>query len=156
MNQTNYPVEGRNELLLQLFLDLGFDAKLIGNRNQPKIIINNSFAISGYVHNKLYHFTTKPFGGEAVKTINLNHENPISRLEVDQLIATCQKRQIWKVGLCDEKDGYTFYYVKTQDFVPYFAFDECRFFFDQEKAEDTHKYLSDKYGLACFIETHID
>jgi hypothetical protein len=153
MNKNNYPVEERNEQLLQIFLKLGYDAKLIGNRNQPKIIIDNSFAISGYVHNKLYHFTDKPFGGVEVRTINLNHEDPISREEVDNLINSSEKRQIWKVGLCEEKSGKTFYYVNTRDKIPYFAFDDCRFFFDKTKAEEAHEYLSGQHGLACFIET---
>lgn len=156
MNKTNYPVEERNDQLLKLFLNLGYDAKLIGNRNQPKIIIDRNFAISGFIKNRIYNFTSKPFGGDIVHTINLNHHDAITRLEIDQLIASCEKRQIWKVGLCEEYCGKTLYYVNTTEFIPYFAFDDCRFFFDAEKAEDAHKYLSEKFGLCCFIETTAD
>lgn len=153
MTKTNYPIEERNKQLLNLFVTLGYNTKLIGNQNQPKIIIDNSFAISGFIKNRIYNFTSKPFGGDIVHSINLNHHDVISREEVDQLIATCQKRQIWKVGLCEEKGGKTLYYVNTNEFIPYFAFDDCRFFFDVEKAEDAHQYLSSKFGMCCFIET---
>ena len=152
MQTTNYPVQERNTELLALFVSLGYNAKLVGNPNQPKIIIDNNFAISGYVHNRLYHFVSKPFGGEIVRTISLTVDNPITREDVDALIASTEARPIWKLVVHNE-EGPNMYYTKTENFKPYFSTEDSRFFFDSDKAEDTIEYLKERFGIICWLET---
>lgn len=146
-----YPIDERNELLLKMFENLGFSAKLIGNKNQPKIVIDDSWSISGYVHNKLYHFTTKPFNGEVVKTVSLTLRNPITREELDAIIASTQYRQVWKLSI--EASIPAMFYVKTENFTPIFAPSNCRFFFDLEKTLETQKYLFEHHKIMTSIHT---
>ena len=150
MLQNAYPIEERNQSLLNVFRNLGYDAKLVGNKNQPKIVINNDFAISGYVQNKLYHFTTKPFGGDIVQTISLNIFDPITKKDVDRLIEQTEKRKVWKIYVKQEdKKQNRLFYVKTDNFIPYFSTEDFRFFFDEQKVIETVEYLSSSYGIYC-------
>jgi len=154
MLNNEYPVEARNIQLIDLFTSLGYDAKLIGNPNQPKIIIDSCYAISGYVHNRLYHFTTKPFGGNVVKTVDIRRPD-IKRQELDDLIDSCEKRKLWKVGVAQQYCDKNLYYVKTEEKVPLFSFDDRRFFFDQIRAERCQQYLSNSFDIVCFVEETI-
>ncbi len=61
MRNRNYPIIERNELLLSMFTSNGYNAKLIGDINQPAIVIDEDWAVPGYVHNKTYHFCNKPY-----------------------------------------------------------------------------------------------
>lgn len=141
MQSQPYPVQERNKLLLSFFERLGYNCKLVGNPNQPKIVIDDEFAISGYVHNKLYHFTTKPFGGVAVYTVNLTWCDDVTRDKIDELIAATEKRQLWTI--CHD----SLHYVKTEQDIPYFSPVAKRFFFDEAKAIETFDWLSNKFVL---------
>lgn len=148
----SYPVELRNSTLLKLFIDLGFNARLIGNPNQPKIIIDNSFAISGFVKNSLYNFTSKPFNGFIIETINI-YSNCLSRNDVLRLIESSEKRRLWKVAIIDDNVDELQYYVKTEDDVAHFSLDDARFFFTIESAISCQQYLTQKYSKIFSVST---
>lgn len=152
MQNTAYPIDERNDLLRRVFENLGYFVELVGDKNQPKIVINKSFAISGFVKNKLFNFTSKPFGGTIVKTISLLVDNPLTREELDHLINSTEKREIWKIFVRLE-DGTKMYYIKTEEKIPYFSTKDNRYFFDFEKVSQMAEYLANTFPLQIYIES---
>ena len=143
-----YPVEHRNAQLKSIFENAGYAVKLIGDYNQPKIIINEQFAVSGYVQNRLYHFTTESFGGEVIRTINLNRPD-LSKTELAEIFANNIQRKFWRLALSNDNDCY---FVKTEKNIPLFAFNDSRYWFDKQKALITKKYLSEDFGICCTLK----
>lgn len=142
-----YPIDQRNKQLQLLFENAGFSTKLIGDCNQPKIIINDMFAVSGYVHNRLYHFTSKPFGGEIVRTVNL-HDVDITASEIAKIFDSIEQRRFFRLVLkTDEKC----FFLKTENSIPMFAFNDSRFWFDEQKASQTKKYLFEDFNIDCYM-----
>lgn len=149
VHSTPYPIEERNKLLLEFFTNRGFDCKLLGNINQPKLVIDDTYAISGYVHNKLYHFTSKPFGGEVVYTVNLTFCEDVTKDKIASIIDSTSKRTIWKIVTTEG-----LYYVRTELNQPLFSPVGTRFFFDKLKAEETFDWLVSAFSLDLhLIET---
>lgn len=144
-----YPIKHRNHQLHNLFCNLGFDVRLIGDHNQPKIIIDNSFAVSGFVKNRIFNFTTKPFGGEVIRSVNLNTPN-ISKREIDILFSTNSQRPYYKIHLINTK----LYYLKTENAEPLFSVSDSRFFFDKHKATKTIEYLKNLFDLNLELKTY--
>lgn len=141
---SNYPIKERNEMLICFFEGLGYEVKLLGDRNQPKVIItigSKSFVVSGYVKNKLYNFTTEPFGGTEVLTINLNDTSNIKREDIDNIFKNNKQRNYFTIRL----KGSDIYYLKTEDNNILFSSTDKRYFFDKEKAQSTLDYLA-KYN----------
>lgn len=152
MQNSTYPIDDRNDLLRKVFENLGYFVELVGDKNQPKIVINRSFAVSGFVKNKIFNFTTKPFGGTIVKTISLLVDNPISKEDLEELFINTQKREIWKLFIRSE-DGTQLFYIKTEDKIPYFSTWDNRYFFDLEKANQMAQYLMDMFPLQVYISS---
>lgn len=149
VDKTSYPIHHRNDQLKQMFLNLGLDVKLIGDFNQPKIIVNDDYAISGFVQNRLYHFTTKPFQGQIVRTVNLN-EPDLSINELHDLLHENDQRRFWKLA---HSENDSLFYLKTENNVALFAFTDARYWFDRDRVIDTKKYLFDAFGIECRIVT---
>lgn len=132
--KTNYPIVERNQLLLKLFTDNNFNAKLIGDPNQPAIVIDETYAIAGYVHNKTYHFCDKPFGGTEIHSIHLSENPTISRNKIQELIDGSEKRKLYKIKV---KIGQ--YYMWFNNFRHghlYFSPTDVRYYFSYAKAND--------------------
>lgn len=140
-NLKNYPIEERNNQLLMLFTNLGFDVKLIGDKNQPKIVFADEFVISGFVKNRLYNFTTKPFGGDVIRIVNLNKPN-ITKNEILDILKNNTQRRFFRLRTTEE-----LFYIKTENKIPLFSFTDSRYFFYKERALNTQKYLFNDFGI---------
>lgn len=153
MKHTSFPIDKRNTQLHTFFESLGYNVKIIGNRNQPKVIIDDSFAISGFVKNNEYLFTTKPFHGDVITSVNI-YESDMTRLDVDRLIAMSEKRRLWKLLLVDhtsEESSYNMFYSHTSNGISYFSDNDPKFFFNESDAISTRDWLTEKYGYVIAI-----
>lgn len=145
----NYPVEQRNAQLLSFFEQKGYaNVKVIGNPNQPKIIIDNEFAVSGFVKNRIYNFTTKPFGGEIVLSVNLNNPNEYSVQLINDTIDVNEKRKIY---FCELDSNMNIYLSHTRGGHVYFSTTDPRIFFNYEDVESFNQHIEDNYDIYSVI-----
>lgn len=145
---TTYPVKERNQLLADFFIYHGFkNIKLIGDENQPKLIVDN-LSISGFVKNKIYHFTTKQFGGEIIYSVNLNEKEIESTEYLVKIIESAERKTVYRLVVDSIKN---LFYVRTDKGAPYFSTSESRYYFDLEKAISTKAYLIEKHDILVKI-----
>jgi len=147
--KTNYPIVERNELLLKMFTENGFDAKLIGNPNQPAIIIDGKYAIAGYVHNRMYHFTNKPFGGYEIHSVHLTENPSISRAKIEELIERSEKRKLYLIEVLLGDHRLYFNNFRNENF--YFSDNDIRYYFSYEKAKEMTEMLNRCDYDACLV-----
>lgn len=136
---TNYPIRERNELLLAMFTTNGFDAQLVGDLNQPAIVIEGKYAIAGYVHNKLYHFCDQAFGGTEIFTIQLSENPSISRAKILDLIEKSTVRKLYKIK--SYFDQHSMWFANHRNGNIYFSPDDVRYYFSYKKASDDLEML---------------
>lgn len=146
MNE-NYPVEERNQMLVDFFKTHDIEVKLIGDKNKPKVIINGDNVLSGFVHNKKFIFTSKQFGGEAIYTINLHRTDFYTTQLINKLIETNNKTKVYRIVHNDNEK----YYLKTIDDTPIFSNEDSRYYFSLEKANKTLVYLTNLHQLDVSI-----
>lgn len=145
----NYPVEQRNAQLLNFFELNGYEnVKVIGNPNQPKVIIDDAYAISGFVQNRIYNFTTKPFGGEIVLSVNLNNPNDYSESLINQIIQDNEKREIF---FCELYGVGGMYLSHTRGGHVYYSRTDPRVFFNYVDAESFTDHIEKNYKIHCNI-----
>lgn len=149
---TNYPIAERNELLLKMFTENGFNAQLVGNPNQPAIVINGEFAVSGYVHNKLYHFTDKPFGGSEVHTVQLSENPIISKSKILELIESSESRKLYKIVVDFGNTDMFFNNYRNENF--YFSATDARYYFSYQKAEEMLDIINESYDAKIVAGKH--
>lgn len=137
--KTSYPVAERNELLLHTFTSNGFDAQLVGNPNQPAVVIDGTYAIAGYVHNKLYHFCDKPFGGSEIHSVHLTENPSISRTKILELINISEPRKLHKIQVDFGAHALWFNNHRNDNF--YFSDNDVRYFFSYAKATEALELL---------------
>lgn len=136
---TKYPVKERNKLLVDFFEYHNFkNVKLIGDENQPKIILDDMLSVSGFVRNKIYNFTNKQFGGEIIHSIDLNQFEKESHQHLKEIINSAERKRVYRLKIYNQQ----LFYVRTVENAPYFSNIESRYFFDFEKAVSTQQYLS--------------
>lgn len=146
---TNYPVEQRNAQLLNFFEVKGYtNVKVLGNPNQPKIIIDDEFAISGFVKNRIYNFTTKPFGGEVILSVNLNNPSDYSPQAISDVIESSEKRKIY---FCELDTVHKMYISHTRGGHVYYSSTDPRVFFNLEDAESFADHIENNYSISCDI-----
>lgn len=146
--KVSYPVKERNNLIIEFFNYHGLKIeKLIGDENQPKIILSDFKSVSGFVKNKIYNFTTKQFGGEVIYSVNLAEKEKEDSVHLRKIIESSERKKVYrlKIYLSD------MYYVKTENYVPYFSKIEARYYFDFAKAAETQTYLSQLHQISVDI-----
>jgi hypothetical protein len=116
-------------MLVDFFTYLGYEnVKLIGDENQPKVILDDITSVNGFVKNKLYNFTNKQFGGEVVYTVNLRKLEDISLATIESILSTYERKKVYAI-MSEEQ----LFYVRTEKFVPQFSVNEKRYFFTKFK-----------------------
>lgn len=136
---SNYPIQERNELLLAMFTSNGYNAQLIGDINQPAIVIDEKYAIAGYVHNKTYHFCDKPFGGTEIHTVQLSENPSISRSKIEELIANSEVRKLYKIRV--KFGDQSLWFANHRNDKIYFSPDDVHYYFSYKKASATANML---------------
>jgi hypothetical protein len=68
----------RNSQLINLFRDTGHQVKLLGEAENPVIILNNKIKLTAYVHNFELRFTDAPWNGDVICRVKINASNHIS------------------------------------------------------------------------------
>ena len=140
----------REERIKRMFFNNGFEVRLIGDPQKPAIIIDDTYILSGYVHNFNFHFTSKPFGGEIIKTIKL-HANPeVAFEEIKSLLVNYEHRHAWKIALYTQDQllylvGYNYLNRDQKEGrYPVFARHNPKIYFTQEKAEEVSAILNEE------------
>lgn len=140
----NYPIEERNLLIVEFFNYHGFtDIALIGDENQPKIILDDMKAVSGFVKNKIYNFTNKQFGGEVIYRVNLNEKEAEDSTFIKNIIYSAERKKVYRLKLSGQK----MFYIRTEKYIPYFSNVESRFFFNVDKARSIQQFLLEKHEI---------
>jgi hypothetical protein len=148
MNKHQYPILERNNLLFDFFKYLGFqNVKLLGDENQPKIILDDMKAVSGFVKNKYYNFTDKPFGGNVVYTINLQEKEHENIDYVRTIIHQAERRIIYRLLV----DNSSFFFCKIENNIPYFSNIDARYYFEKAKADRMKDYLQKEHNIQSII-----
>ena len=145
-----YPIQQRNVQLKTFFKSFGFEVKLIGDYNQPIIVINDDYAVSGFVQNRLYHFTTKPFGGNIVRTVNLN-EPDLTKSDLDDILSSNEQKRFWRLSVKCKNN--LIYYLKTERGIPLFANNDSRYWFKYDRVIEYKKYLAESFNIETDIVT---
>ena len=100
----------RNRLLKKFFTDRGFDVELIGDQNQPAVIVKNFgelFAVGAHVKNFKYNFTNIPFNGHIVKSVDLNQEEELfSRQDLIEIIENTEQREVYVLKKYENPEMY--------------------------------------------------
>lgn len=145
-NKTDYPVKTRNIMLLNMFRQHNISAQLVGDINQPSIVIDGNFAISGFVKNRIYNFTNKPFGGFIVDSIYLNEETEITKTEIQEFVYVSEVRKLWKIQVCVFGKEPVYLYSIDNNKVLFSLYD-AKYFFSEEKAQEFINTLVKYYNF---------
>jgi hypothetical protein len=156
-NSLNEMIADRNVKLKDIFTEiLDCYVTVIGDPNQPVIIVhyNDSlFAIGGFVKNFVYNFTTKPYGGSIVRSINLNDPD-LTKYELLEILRSNEQRQVYLV-LHSDYDNLAFssFAEKSGETHVYFSYTDPRYFLSAEKAEETVKLLASEHNIDATVMT---
>lgn len=149
-------ITNRNILLKEFFSKRGLDAILIGDYNQPAIVIRSEpslFAVGGFVKNFQYNFTNIPFGGHVIMSINLNSENEdFTSVDILNIFDEYDQRPVYVLkneansmllfsSITDKSDESHIYWSET----------DPRYFLSFEKAEEIRAQLLDEYQTKVVI-----
>lgn len=147
-------VARRNDKLAAFLNDLSSytqkSFRLIGDENNPKIIIDDKYALSAYVSNFYLHFTDSYYNGHIIHTIKLMKD---MRYDIDSLVDIlnrCELKELYKVKHI-KAEMYITGYNKTKDYkktmFPVFSVCEPRVYFSREKAREVVEKFGDAYPL---------
>lgn len=137
---TEYPVDERNQMIIDFFKHHNIEVKLIGDKNKPKIVVNDDQVLSGFVYNKKFNFTTKQFGGDVIYVINLHRLDFYKTSFINKLIDNNNKTKIYRIKQTEIPDVDS-YYLKTDEATPIFSENDSRYYFNKLEAEKTKLYL---------------
>ncbi|BBI90570.1 hypothetical protein HYO65_gp178 [Tenacibaculum phage PTm1] len=152
-NKSNYPIKERNEALLNMFTSNGFNAQLVGDINQPAIVIDGKYAIAGYVHNKVYNFCDKPFGGTEIHSVTLSENPNISRTKILELIQKSEVRKLYKIKV--NFGNQSLWYANHRNDHIYFSPTDTRYFFSHQNALNALNMLRVNGYINSTIESPI-
>ena len=80
--------------------------------------------------------------------MNLSFCEFVTKEQIDELIHTSERRQLWKIYLKNDK---LIVYSKMLNGAPIFSTSDARIYFDEDKAQSTFDWLSMKFGLGLEI-----
>lgn len=146
-------ITDRNRLLEHMFKSNDFNVKLIGDKNQPAVIILNyldraPFAIAGFVKNFKYNFTTKPFNGSITGTVYLTEfEVNVTRGTIVEMIERNEHREAYMLRMQNTEDEPMYLsYLNHDSKHLYWSKTDPRYFLDKEKAESQKDLLEFNYN----------
>lgn len=149
-----FPIEERNKSLEDMFRANGFDAQVVGNPNKPIVVIDGNYAISGFCKNWYFNFTTKPYGGEIVKTIHIKgRDTEITHSMIEKMIEQTVKRSLFKI-ICSFGDNDTLFFNDMRNGNVYFSDKDAKYFFLEEKADKMAELLKDEDYIPTVVEGH--
>jgi hypothetical protein len=94
-------IDRRNERLANFFslffAETTDKFRLIGDRNCPAVIVNESVCLSCFVKNFDLNFTDKPSHGDIVETVKLQKEQLIDFDRIDAVINKSEHRKVFKI-----------------------------------------------------------
>ncbi len=102
-------LEKRNAKFLKLFVDLGFDVRIIGKPDAPCMIYKDKFVLSCHMHKNNVVFTDKSHKGQTLCTISLEGEKPevvypkesigseITKAFIQGIIDSAEHRQCFRI-----------------------------------------------------------
>lgn len=139
----------RNIILQELFECNGFVIKLIGDNNQPAIVIFNyherPFVISGFVKNFIFKLTTKPYNGTIVNSIRLRRDQLTGHRDmIIDHIESSESRPVYRIQ-CTEHSDMFFNSVKMHSGVNhiYWSTSDQRLYISRQRAESMQQYIKD-------------
>lgn len=148
-------ISRRNERL-ERFFSLLYDGsetrfRIIGDKNCPAVIVNESWCMSCFVKNFELNFTDKPNHGEIIAIIKLQKDQVIDREQIMGVINTSEHRPVYKLRYSDTElylAGYNFT-NKTEmtGKYPVFAKEHPKIYFSRDYAEQIADTL-DSYNLS--------
>lgn len=144
-------VIARNQLLLEFFKSKGFETKVLGDTNQPIVIIEQGksrIAISAHVKNFEYCFTDKPFHGVVTHQFNLyNKGSELTYDDLFNILTTNVQRDVYALEhpICK---GLFFSYISYRTGSPrlYWSKDDPKYFVSLQKARKVIDELSNMYN----------
>ena len=145
----------RNKKLENFFTKRGLAVQLIGDINQPIVIVqleNTYFAVSAHVKNFKYNFTTTPFNGEIVKTIDLNISlDEFSASDLWKLLKDNEQRSVYLI-VNSEAEQMCFHSIETKNDIEhvYWCDTDPHYFLSKEKVEDLSSIL-ESYNYSITI-----
>lgn len=71
-------LQRRNNQLIHLFRDTKHEVKLLGEAENPVIILDHKIKLSAYVNNFELRFLDQPWNGEIICRVKINASNTIS------------------------------------------------------------------------------
>ena len=87
-------IKKRNERLLALFISMGYDIKLIGNDNNPAVVLNDSTIVSCHVNSFDLIFHSKPFVNDKFFVYQLTERIIITPEKFNDVINCCEHRPV--------------------------------------------------------------
>jgi hypothetical protein len=145
-------IKHRNELLRKAFNNIDLDAVIIGDRNQPFIVIKNygskPFGVQGYVHNFKYHFKNQAVDGDIIHTIDLNEKKPLNISTFIDIISKSEVRKVYRIVLSNGLQFASHREIQAFDGLKtnyYWSDTDCKYFISYAKAAevfDKFKHLN--------------
>lgn len=153
-SKLNTMISTRNVLLGEFFEANGFEVKLLGDKNQPAIILNDSICVSGYVKNFDYNFTSKIYNGDVIHTIKLETQTNIDPKKVRECIKGSEHRNMFRIHYSGESSLMLVDFNKSNGkTIPVWGKENPKLYFSEVRAEKTLKYLE---HIGCAGEGVID
>lgn len=155
-------IANRNALLKKFFTSRGFNVTLIGDYNQPVVIVRDDsdvlFAVGGYVKNFMYHFTDIPFGGHSILSVNLNSDNDdITYDMIADIFEKNEQRNVYVLQHAeDESLLFSIVADKSGESHVYWSKTDPRYFLSIEKAKDTADHLKSEFNINTRISTQMN
>jgi hypothetical protein len=147
-------IERRNLRIKQFFELCKIQIRLIGDKNTPAIIIDDSYVLNCYVHNFELRFTDQVIQGNIVYTVKLTEKPNFDKNKVMSCINDFEKRKVFKIQVNNSNpklylSGYNFLdKIKKDGRYPVFSSYIPKVYFSKEKAEEIVNTLSnDGYDL---------
>jgi len=142
----------RNLLLLRLFKYFfpTNDVRIMGDENNPAVVLDHEYILSCYVHNFELRFTNKNFKGDIVFKVSLNDSpEKANRETFTKWYSDSQHRKINRIYLESENTQAPLYLVgwnfrnktKKEGKYPVFGEYEPKVYFKKEKALEVQTEL---------------
>lgn len=142
-------ISRRNERLERFFALLyentGTRVRIIGDKNCPAVIIDETWCVSCFVKNFELNFTDKPNQGQIIDTVKLQKDQIVDCGHIASVIARSEHRPVYKLRYGDSDlflAGYNF--INKTDLTgkyPVFAREHPKIYFNQGYAQqiaDSH------------------
>ena len=127
----------RNMLLREYFSQVKENIKIFGNPERPSLILDNSFAISAYVHNFNLNFTNKQYNGEIIASFKLTSGSMISQDAFNPILKQLELKKIFRLRYSNTDlylAGYNFKDPEgLKDKYPVFSRHNYKLYFNEDR-----------------------